>query len=414
MPEKKRLFATAHLLTRSESQKITENSVLYCTSLIILFCIFNTGCSQSSESEILPEFFESHSNVDVFSVASDPVVTFSFTKEKVFGDSDDFYLSNSDNVGVDDQGNVFIENQRSIHVYGSDGSYAGSIGREGRGPGEFQTIHNFKLRGGKIYVYDANQSRVSVFNTNSFDLKREINIPMIDGMRGMGEFAVLDDDDLIVGMRETKRESNSAITERFMHYFLIDDSGHSDEEALKISDISDYYEITNQRGTSYPPIPFDRTTLFSVSDNGNIYFLWTDQIAIKVLGSQGNFLKGIFYPYSNVQITDDSDFPVFFETLGLSISDTKQILGNRLPETHPAVAHFLVDDEERLWLSTMIDDENVYEWWVLERNGEMITKFKWARDEPIEAVRNGHVYTRQTDEETGLQTVVRYRIGTEG
>ena len=31
-------------------------------------------------------------------------------------------------------------------------------------------------------------------------------------------------------------------------------------------------------------------------------------------------------------------------------------------------------------------------------------------DEPFEVVKNGFVYTRQTDEETGLQQVVRYKI----
>jgi len=48
------------------------------------------------------------------------------------------------------------------------------------------------------------------------------------------------------------------------------------------------------------------------------------------------------------------------------------------------------------------------EWRVLEKNGELITKFEWPRDEPIEVIKNGMMYKRQTDEETGLQQVVRY------
>ncbi|MCC5906914.1 MAG: hypothetical protein JJU13_11940 [Balneolaceae bacterium] len=41
---------------------------------------------------------------------------------------------------------------------------------------------------------------------------------------------------------------------------------------------------------------------------------------------------------------------------------------------------------------------------------ELITWFEWPRDEPIEIIKNGYLYTRETDEETGLQQVVRYRI----
>jgi len=41
-------------------------------------------------------------------------------------------------------------------------------------------------------------------------------------------------------------------------------------------------------------------------------------------------------------------------------------------------------------------------------SGELIAKFEWQRDEPIEVVKNGYMYTRQTDEDTGLQQINRY------
>lgn len=34
----------------------------------------------------------------------------------------------------------------------------------------------------------------------------------------------------------------------------------------------------------------------------------------------------------------------------------------------------------------------------------------WLRDELIMILKNGKMYTRQTDQETGLQQVVRYKI----
>jgi hypothetical protein len=43
----------------------------------------------------------------------------------------------------------------------------------------------------------------------------------------------------------------------------------------------------------------------------------------------------------------------------------------------------------------------------------VITKFDWPRDEPIEVIKNGYVYTRQIEEETGLQQVVKYRVAFE-
>ena len=69
-----------------------------------------------------------------------------------------------------------------------------------------------------------------------------------------------------------------------------------------------------------------------------------------------------------------------------------------------------VDDENRLWISTIVEDFDVYEWWVLEENGEMITRFEWPRDEPIEMIKNDYLYTKETEDETGVQQVVRYRV----
>ena len=82
----------------------------------------------------------------------------------------------------------------------------------------------------------------------------------------------------------------------------------------------------------------------------------------------------------------------------------------QLPTHWPAIHEMLIDSNNRLWVSTIVENFDIYEWWVLEASGELITKFEWPRDEPIEVIKNGKMYTRQTDEETGLEQVVRYGI----
>lgn len=382
------------------------NKLLLSTLVLTLF----QGCNQSSNNDNLPDFFEGHSNVEVFSEGADPSTNFSFTKEQVFGDSENTFVSNRDRIEVDDLGRVYMESQKSVHVYERNGDKKGIIGREGRGPGEFAVIHNMQSKNGMLYVFDANQSRISVFDSETFELKREIFVPSINDMRGTGEFTVVNNDYLIVGVLENNRSAESAVTQRFMHYYLMDYSGNVVEPAITITDIDDYYEIINQRGRSYPAVPFDRTILFSLSESGKIYLLWTGQVAIKVLDVNGNFLNGIYYPYSNVKVQGDSDFPIYYETLRLSIPDARRTLGERLPKTRPAVFDFIVDDEERIWVATITEDVDKYEWWVLQKDGELITKFDWLREEKIEAAKNGYMYTRRMQEESGSYQVMRYRI----
>ena len=83
---------------------------------------------------------------------------------------------------------------------------------------------------------------------------------------------------------------------------------------------------------------------------------------------------------------------------------------NKVPDTWPAMDNMIIDDDGRLWIATIVEDLDVFEWWLLEETGELLSKFKWPRDEPIVTVKNGKVYTRQTDVETGLERVVRYGI----
>ena len=85
-----------------------------------------------------------------------------------------------------------------------------------------------------------------------------------------------------------------------------------------------------------------------------------------------------------------------------------------LPSNWPVIRSFIIDDKYNIWVATTVENMNVYEWWLLEPSGELITTFDWSRDEPIEAIKNGKMYTRQTDEETGLEQVVRYNVEING
>lgn len=59
--------------------------------------------------------------------------------------------------------------------------------------------------------------------------------------------------------------------------------------------------------------------------------------------------------------------------------------------------------------ATIVEDFDVYEWWILEKTGEVITRFEWPRDKSTEEVKNGYMYTRETDDK-GVEKVVRYHI----
>ena len=88
----------------------------------------------------------------------------------------------------------------------------------------------------------------------------------------------------------------------------------------------------------------------------------------------------------------------------------KQMKFMKLPRTWPVLTFMKIDDQDRLWVATVVKNMNVYQWWVLNTNGKLIARFNWPRSKPIKVIKNGNIYTRETDTTTGMSKIVRYRI----
>jgi len=64
---------------------------------------------------------------------------------------------------------VFVSDNAFAHIkkYSIEGQYLGTIGRRGRGPGEFLTINHFGIRDGSILAFDEFQYRSTLFSIDS-------------------------------------------------------------------------------------------------------------------------------------------------------------------------------------------------------------------------------------------------------
>ncbi|MTI87891.1 MAG: hypothetical protein FH748_07985 [Balneolaceae bacterium] len=71
----------------------------------------------------------------------------------------------------------------------------------------------------------------------------------------------------------------------------------------------------------------------------------------------------------------------------------------------------MVDDENRMWVAVPMDVQNeTYEWWILNPSGELLARLVLPEDQPIYDIKNGYLYSKKTNEETGAEYVVKYRI----
>jgi hypothetical protein len=89
-------------------------------------------------------------------------------------------------------------------------------------------------------------------------------------------------------------------------------------------------------------LPFNRSSLISISNNDLIYTAWTNHFLVKIYDSNGNYKRAFYYPYHNSPILN------FHIDRNLKQFLTKE----NTPATWPALLTIFFDDQNRLWVFT--------------------------------------------------------------
>lgn len=80
-----------------------------------------------------------------------------------------------------------------------------------------------------------------------------------------------------------------------------------------------------------------------------------------------------------------------------------------VPDYWPVLEGLIADDENRIWINTVTDEESPQKWYVAESNGEFIGSFSWPRESTIHLVKNGFLYAVENNTD-GVMQLIRYRI----
>lgn len=157
----------------------------------IYICLFlgviAIGCSSNNESSqqvpALPEHVKSLENVTVISPQDFPSDNVTIHLDQVFTETEDVYLDYAGNIAADNSGRLFIQTgaemgQVKLYAFDADGQFIKQIGRYGRGPGEFERIHDIQTDNNRLYVYE--DYEVHAFNLSDLSFSNSFVIRMED------------------------------------------------------------------------------------------------------------------------------------------------------------------------------------------------------------------------------------------
>ena len=382
-------------------------------SLLPLFLFLACSVDQPTQ---LPDHIIDLENLTVHSVDAEPTKNIQFEQKQTFGDTDDVFIGRFSSISVDEAGRVYIADGQglSIKVYEPNGQLLTQLGREGRGPGEFLNLSNIQVNGIKVFAYDSNQQRAVVFSTDSLTYNYTVNIAnnrqdfeeLQDAY--LSGYYVRNDNTFLFRFTRYSHPGNLSDWDIYGNtglYYLLDKDGQVDSEKLFEMKYSNEVIIPAGGMSLGRPVDFYGKSLTALSNDDYVYAAWSEDFLIKVYNPKGDYERAFYYGFETIPLTVSSA-----RDSGTNELIVESMSSMELPDRWPALDDMFVDDENRVWVSVITGDRTAYEWWVLDEFGELQATFTWPGNSEIKKVMRENLYTLETEEETGLQMVVKYQI----
>lgn len=363
----------------------------------------------------VPEHILDVENLKIFESDVEAKYSLRLVADQVYGKIGEPFLSTIQGCIVDNNDRVIILDvdgnyNQALYTYNEDGTYYGKIGSFGNGPGEYKFIGNLEEKNGIISILDAANLRLIQYSTENYTfLKSESieNFELTDHKNENGfEFSFImarSDGNYIVFFDEVLSNSYWPIQK----LLLMDFNGNRlNFEPIKFRTSP---KSLGELG-GMMPTPFMGKTIIDLSSDGTLFSVWSHDFLIKTHDSLGVHKSAFYYPLKGTPFDIRLHTPTPFYTA----NDVSKALSEHdieYPESNPIIEQMVIDDENRIWIAIPTYDElDEYEWWVLEESGVLLAKLRLSKHQPIYEIKNGYLYSKKIDVESGTEYIIRYKL----
>jgi|AntRauTorckE6833_2_1112554.scaffolds.fasta_scaffold11659_2 hypothetical protein len=399
--------------------RLTQNPAYYISHILFLSLFIWAGCTSNTETkEQEAEAADPSAGNEITQVQFKEVKT--FTPENL-------NIPSFASFDFDERGRMYIVSGHDIYVLNKEGELLKKLGGSGRGPGEFDAMGRLvpKLGTNKLYVYADMLQGINTYDLNSFEFDNLILLEpqqwsSIDGLEGtrFTRFYVVEDDVLLA------RFSNPITTqadENRSHYFILMDGAGNilSGELMKypatyVHDGQGLPAPIFVRGDNFPN-GSTRSTVMHMSDKGNFYAVWNEELRIIKHTLPENTTDTLFYPITRASLDESEIIETYRRSPGLYRAARQA----NYPETWPAVDQILTDSHENIWVSTITEDSTHYQWLVFdEETKNPIGEFVWpgrrieraVSEKSIQHIKDGYLYAFDQDSSSGGKVIKKYEI----
>lgn len=302
---------------------------------------------------------------------------------------------------TDDEGNIYVNDwdRKRIQKFDPQGQYLLTIGRRGRGPGEFVNAWNPRFdKEGNLYVFDLSNRRVSFFTTEGKYLS-QISFP-----QGMSIHYIISS-----GLYFSAQSRILSDTDVFSYTYTY---GLFDKDLNQLAEI--YSQTTERKrdtrsrahylANTFSDEAYAPQLTFLMNRSNLIYFGYPEKYEIKIFSPEGKLVKILEREYDPIKVGKKHKeiFINYLEDeyyIGMPVDESlkKEIaVLIKYPKYLPAYQTFTM--MENGWLFVVVDsaEEDAKLIDVFDQNGKYIAQFTTSVSTDRLIFKNGKAYAIDT------------------
>ena len=326
----------------------------------------------------------------------------------------ELYFASIAEVVVDSQGRVFVvdRQQGGIAVLTPELALLATVGREGEGPGEFQSRQLQILAGDTLLVYDSRLGRITLFGPENLEVVSTSPVPNLERgvvenlwkLSGRGRFFALDRPPFVAGAGEA---ADRGRTEALLAF---DESADVMGDTLATVVGSEYLVVRREGFMSVRSHPFGRGSLVGLLGGDRIVYANSGALEVTVVDFAGTAIHSFSHPLPPIPVTSAQ--------LRAEVDEMPELMADALragtPYTWPALAGLVMDDEERIWIGIRSPGDNAeWEWAAFAVDGSHAGSVLLPAGFLLQVVRDRRIYVLSHDE-FDVPSIRAYRLEAPG
>lgn len=358
--------------------------------------------------------------VSTIALTGNRIDSVAILKDVVFESNEEVFIEGYINgFDLDSKERVYIAASMAgtlgIYVFDPEGNYITRFVEEGRGPGEYESISSIDIWKNKLIIFDTRLQKIGVFSLVDFSHVKDISIDysllqknkQIPVNSKANKVSVMENGDFLIRYRSLPSKGLNQEPKEI--YFQLSDNGEIlPGSVLELKSFS-YYYPDGQFNLPFT-MPFSRSSIIAISEDGHFYTSWTGEAQIKIFDSKGNYESAI-----NFKI---QDVPINMDKFNLYPNEKRTLSKYKLPETWQKFHTIELDDKGRLWVAMITNSDSTFKWAVINRDKKLMAEFNEIgsqksysiNSKPNRLIKNEYFYSHEFSLDKGIDRIVKYKI----